>query len=227
MRLQVVADQAAASTPATPAIAAKEGRRCGRSRRRAVEGVEMRTFGEKNVAAEATPRTYLPARAGVRRQRPRRGCMCPIPAARPPAARRLLSCLQYLGAWLARDTSSSALEPSWSPCALSAHSRHWVTLPRGPAAGLGEGGSLSDGRALPSRREDASALGVTSPCRCGVIWAHSGEAGIRVGLALSRSSRLRAVQEDGGCGCACFFGAELVALGELEGGHDRAGEERS
>jgi hypothetical protein len=38
---------------------------------------------------------------------------------------------------------------------------------------------------------------------------------------------LRAVQEYGCCGCACFFGAELVALGELEGGHDRAGEEPS
>jgi hypothetical protein len=35
----------------------------------------------------------------------------------------------------------------------------------------------------------------------------------------------RAVQEDGCYGCACFFGAELVALGELAGRHDRAGEE--
>ena len=33
-------------TPATPAIAAKEGRRPSRSGRRPVEGVQMRTFGE-------------------------------------------------------------------------------------------------------------------------------------------------------------------------------------
>ena len=39
----------AVSTPATPAIAAKEGSRCGRSQRRTVEGVEMRPFGEERV----------------------------------------------------------------------------------------------------------------------------------------------------------------------------------
>ena len=39
--------RSAAGTPATPAIAAKEGSRCGRLRRRTVEGMEMRTFGEK------------------------------------------------------------------------------------------------------------------------------------------------------------------------------------
>jgi hypothetical protein len=35
-----------ASTPATPAIAANEGSRRGRSQRRSVDGMEMRTFGE-------------------------------------------------------------------------------------------------------------------------------------------------------------------------------------
>jgi hypothetical protein len=38
--------ESAASTPATLAIAAKEGSRCGRSQRRTVEGVETRTFGD-------------------------------------------------------------------------------------------------------------------------------------------------------------------------------------
>ena len=47
VRLQSSRIKPAASTPVTRAIAAKEGRRCGRSRRRAVEGVEMRTFGEQ------------------------------------------------------------------------------------------------------------------------------------------------------------------------------------
>ena len=37
----------AAGTPATPAIAAKEGSRCGGSQLRTVEGVEMRTFGAR------------------------------------------------------------------------------------------------------------------------------------------------------------------------------------
>ena len=45
------------------------------------------------------------------------------------------------------------------------------------------------------------------------------------GLALS-GHRARAPSEKDGCrGCACVLGAELVALGELDGGHDRAGEE--
>jgi hypothetical protein len=52
VRLQVVADQAGSKPPATPAIATKEGSWCGRSRRRTVEGMEMRTFGEKGVSAD-------------------------------------------------------------------------------------------------------------------------------------------------------------------------------
>ena len=39
-----------ASTSATPAIAAKEGSRFGRSQRRTVEGMEMRTFGDEQGA---------------------------------------------------------------------------------------------------------------------------------------------------------------------------------
>ena len=42
----------AVSTPATPAIAANEGSRCGRSHHRTVEGVEMRTFGDEQVAPQ-------------------------------------------------------------------------------------------------------------------------------------------------------------------------------
>jgi hypothetical protein len=50
----------AASTPATPAIAPKEGSRCGRSLRRTVDGVEMRTFGDEQVACPAGRHTRFP-----------------------------------------------------------------------------------------------------------------------------------------------------------------------
>ena len=49
-RLQVVAVRPAASTPATPAIAAKEGSRRSRSQCRTVEGIEMRTSGDMQVS---------------------------------------------------------------------------------------------------------------------------------------------------------------------------------
>src|ERR1700733_2830308 len=56
--------RSAVSTPATPAIAAKEGSRCGRSRRRTLEGVEMRTFGEYEGPAkrrrDTSPSPCLP-----------------------------------------------------------------------------------------------------------------------------------------------------------------------
>jgi hypothetical protein len=51
---------------------------------------------------KATPHTCLRARAGIPRQRCRRGCVCPIPAVRPPAAALLLCCLQDSIAWLPR-----------------------------------------------------------------------------------------------------------------------------
>ena len=49
----------AASTPATPAVATKEGSRCGRSRRRTVEGMEMRTFGECQGTGTTAARALL------------------------------------------------------------------------------------------------------------------------------------------------------------------------
>ena len=53
----------AASTPAAPAIAAKEGSRCGRSRRRTVEGMEMRTFGQQQVSGHARVETCIAGRS--------------------------------------------------------------------------------------------------------------------------------------------------------------------
>jgi hypothetical protein len=49
----------AASTPATPAIAAKEGSRRGRSRRRTAVVMEMRTFGELRERRPSRPRDLL------------------------------------------------------------------------------------------------------------------------------------------------------------------------
>ena len=63
MRLQVSRIRPAASTPATRAFAAKEGSRRSRSHRRTVEGVEMRTFGEKHVAHAERANTCLRAHA--------------------------------------------------------------------------------------------------------------------------------------------------------------------
>ena len=65
----------AASTSATPAIAAKEGSRCGRSRRRAVEGVEMRTFGEWEVRSDGRVETRFPSARALRAWC--RGWLCP------------------------------------------------------------------------------------------------------------------------------------------------------
>ena len=66
----------AASTPATPATAAKEGSRSGRSRRRTVEGMEMRTFGDKQVAR---PRVGRDSRSVSPGQARRGSCLCPQP----------------------------------------------------------------------------------------------------------------------------------------------------
>ena len=52
-----------ARTSVTAATAAKEGSRCGRSQRRTVEGVEMRTFGEERVRCQARIETRVRARA--------------------------------------------------------------------------------------------------------------------------------------------------------------------
>jgi hypothetical protein len=53
----------AASTSAAPAIAAKEGSRRGRSQRRTVEGVEMRTFGEDRGRERSHQRTFCSSSA--------------------------------------------------------------------------------------------------------------------------------------------------------------------
>jgi hypothetical protein len=70
-----------------------------------------------------------------------RGCFCPIPVARPPAARLLLSCLQRPGFGLARDASSWAVERWRTPCALSAQGRVGAAIAAeyraGRRAGLG------------------------------------------------------------------------------------------
>ena len=63
VRLQVTADRPAASISVAPAIAAKEGSRRGRSQRRTVEGVQMRSFGEKHVAHAERANTCLRAHA--------------------------------------------------------------------------------------------------------------------------------------------------------------------
>jgi hypothetical protein len=42
---------------------------------------EMHTFGDKHVAGEGRNDTCLPARAGIRRRRRRRGCLCPTAVA--------------------------------------------------------------------------------------------------------------------------------------------------
>ena len=55
-----------ASTPATPAIAAKEGSRRGRSQRRTVVVVEMRTFAEKQDLVHRPPRPL--SRSGAPRR---------------------------------------------------------------------------------------------------------------------------------------------------------------
>ena len=70
VRLQVVAVRPAASTPATPAIATKEGSRCGRSRRRTIEGMEMRTFGESRYYARRPGSALLRRFRGYRGSRP-------------------------------------------------------------------------------------------------------------------------------------------------------------
>jgi hypothetical protein len=49
--------------------------------------------------------------------------MCPIPAARAPAATLLLSCLQDSAAWLAPGASTSGVKRVQAPDALSARSR--------------------------------------------------------------------------------------------------------
>ena len=75
-----------------------------------------------------------------------------------------------------------------------------------------------------AHRDPARARGRSRP------WPPDTRALLREGdqgrVGVLKLSRLRAVQEHGCCGCAGFFGAELVALGELEGGHEGAGEER-
>ena len=55
----------AASTPATPAIAAKEGSRRNRSQRRTVEGVEMRIFGDEQDACSRGSRVLLSCHRGT------------------------------------------------------------------------------------------------------------------------------------------------------------------
>jgi hypothetical protein len=55
----------AASTPATPATAAKEGNRRGRSQRRTVEGVEMLTSGEERGSAYRRRGTCIDSARGI------------------------------------------------------------------------------------------------------------------------------------------------------------------
>jgi hypothetical protein len=55
----------AASTPASPAIAAEEGSRCGGHDARIVEGMEMRTFGDKRDSFEVRADTCVRVRAGL------------------------------------------------------------------------------------------------------------------------------------------------------------------
>jgi hypothetical protein len=66
VRLQVAADLAGSKHMATPANAAKEGSRLGRSQRRTVEGVEMRTFGDKEGAGVRGQHTSRRIKAGPR-----------------------------------------------------------------------------------------------------------------------------------------------------------------
>src|ERR1035441_8338996 len=58
------------------------------------------------------------------------GCWyCPQPAARPPSARLLLSCLQHPGAWLAAAAMNSGVERLRAPCAPSAQCRSRSVAP--------------------------------------------------------------------------------------------------
>jgi hypothetical protein len=52
-------------------------------------------------------------------------CVCPESGSATASGALLLWCLQHLGTWLALNTSSSAVQRSWSQCALSAQLR-WV-----------------------------------------------------------------------------------------------------
>jgi hypothetical protein len=69
-------------------------------------------------ALSSAPLSASCALPTARRDRPGRGCRCPIPAARAPAATLLLSCLQDSVAWLAPGASTSGVKRVRAPCAL-------------------------------------------------------------------------------------------------------------